>query len=166
MATIDTKEQGGADAIAMLKQDHRKVAQLFKQFETLGDADDAVEEKASIVKQICTELKVHAQLEEEIFYPAAREAIDEEDLIDDAEAEHADAKELITQLESLQPDDDDYDEKVKLLNEEIDHHVDEEEGEIFPKVAEARVDTKILGQRMKKRKAELMSEMGVADAAG
>lgn len=166
MATIKTSGTGSADAIAMLKDDHKKVAQLFKQFENLNDADGADDEKASIVEQICAELTVHAQIEEEIFYPAAREAIDEDDLIDEAEAEHADAKELIAQLESLEPGDVEYDEKVKLLNEEIDHHVEEEEAEMFPKVIKARVDTRDLGRQMNQRKEELMAEMGDPDVAG
>jgi len=164
MAPLRTSGTGSADAIAMLKDDHKKVAQLFEQFDQLNDAD--VVKKTVIVGQICTELKVHAQLEEEIFYPAAREAIDEEDLIDEAEAEHADAKELIAQLESLEPDDDEYDRKVQLLNEEIDHHVKEEEGELFPKVIEAQVDTTDLGQQMMQRKEELKAEIGEPDAPG
>jgi len=165
MATRRTTGAGSADAIAMLKDDHMKVAQLFKDFEKLDDVDGDDDAKGSIAEQICTELKVHAQIEEEIFYPAAREAIDEEDLVDEAEAEHADAKELIAQLESMEPDDDDFDKKVKLLNEAIDHHVKEEEGELFPKVIEAQVDTKDLGRQMMQRKEELMAEMDGSDAA-
>ena len=165
MAILKTSGTGGADAIAMLKADHKKVAQLFTEFEKLNEAEGADDEMASVVEQICTELKIHAQIEEEIFYPAAREAIDEEDLVDEAEAEHADAKELIAQLESLDPGDDKYEETVELLNEESEHHVKEEEGELFPKVAEAQLDTNELGRKMMQRKEELMAELGESDGA-
>jgi len=166
MVTLTTSGTDSADAIAMLKDDHQKVAQLFTQFEKLSDVDGADAEKASIVEQICSDLKVHAQIEEEIFYPSARDAIDEEDLVDEAEAEHADAKELIAQLESLDPGDDKYDETVELLNEEIDHHVKEEENGLFPKVIEAQVDTRDLGRQMMERKAALKAEMGEGDMEG
>lgn len=150
---------GSNDAIAMLMEDHKKVKKMFKDFEKLKeDGDDA--EKSELVAQICQELTVHTQLEEEIFYPAAREALsdDDEDLLDEADVEHASAKELIAQLEGMEPGDDHYDAKVTVLGEYIDHHVKEEEGEMFPKLKKAKLDTASLGEAMAERKQELMGE--------
>ena len=140
-----TAKETRTDAIAALTADHKKVKELFKRFEKLKEDDDAEDEKASLVKQICTELTIHTMLEEEIFYPAVREQIKEEDLLDEALVEHAGAKELVTQLEDMSPDDDLYDSKVTVLGEQIDHHVEEEEGQMFPKAKKAKVDTQQLG---------------------
>ena len=104
-------------------------------------------------------LTVHATAEEEIFYPAARKAIEEEDLLDEAEVEHGSAKDLIAQIESSTPSESLYDAKVKVLGEYIDHHVKEEEGELFPKVKKAKIDLASLGTEMAARKAELMPEL-------
>lgn len=148
------------DAIGMLTKDHKEVKALFKQYEKLvnAGADDA--EKQAIAAEICLQLTVHATVEEEIFYPAAREALgDDEDLIDEAEVEHASAKDLIAQLLDSEPGDDAlYDAKVKVLGEYIDHHVAEEENEIFPKAKKAKLDTAALGAEMALRKNELMEE--------
>ena len=143
------------DAIAMLMADHKKVKSLFDQFKKMKDGSE--EEKAAVVEQICAELTVHAELEEEIFYPAVREKIGDEDLMDEALVEHAGAKDLIAQLENMNPGDDLYDAKVTVLGEQIDHHVKEEEGEMFPKVKKAKVDTTALGAEMASRKEELAS---------
>ena len=148
------------DAIAMLVADHKKVKKLFSEFEKLKD-DGGDEDKSAIVEQICNELKVHAELEEEIFYPAVRKAIDDADLMDEALVEHAGAKELIAQLEEASPNDDLYDAKVTVLGEQIAHHVKEEEGEMFPQAKKAKVDTEALGATMLKRKMALMEEMGI-----
>lgn len=107
---------------------------------------------------ICAELTAHATAEEEIFYPAARAAIDKVELIDEADIEHASAKDLIAQIEASSPADDHYDAKVKVLGEYIDHHVQEEEGEMFPKVRRAKVDTVALGEQIAARKEEIMQE--------
>ena len=98
------------DAIKMLTEDHKKVKKLFAQFEKIKD-DGNSDEKSELVKQICTELLIHTHLEEEIFYPAVREAIDEEDLIEEAEVEHNEVKQLIAELEDLEPGGDHYDAK-------------------------------------------------------
>lgn len=142
------------NAINMLTEDHVKVRKMFKQFEKIKDDADA-SEKTELVSQICTELKVHMQLEEECFYPAAREALEEQDLLDEAEVEHASAKELIAQLEAMQPGDELYDAKVTVLGEYIEHHVKEEEKEMFPKVRKAKLDLEDLAEQMSEIKSRL-----------
>jgi hemerythrin superfamily protein len=142
------------DAIKMLTEDHKKVKKLFAQFEKIKD-DGNSDEKSELVKQICTELLIHTHLEEEIFYPAVREAIDEEDLIEEAEVEHNEVKQLIAELEDLEPGGDHYDAKVKVMGENVEHHVEEEEEEMFPAAKKAKVDTAELGARMMQRKQEL-----------
>lgn len=149
------------DAIALLTADHRKIKGLFSRFEKLMEREDAEDEKAHLATQICNELTVHAQVEEQIFYPAVREAIDDDDLMDEADVEHAGARELIAQIETTQPGDELFDAKVVVLGEQVDHHVKEEEGEMFPQVREARVDTAALGEKMLERKLELMAELGL-----
>ena len=143
------------DAIALLKADHREVKTMFEQYDKTED--DA--EKAELAQKICAALKVHAQIEEEIFYPAAYEAIDDDDLLDEAEVEHASAKDLIAQIEAGQPGEPLFDAKVKVLGEYIDHHVKEEEGELFPECRSSKMDLKTLGTQMASRKQELMAAM-------
>lgn len=152
------------DAITLLTEDHKKVLKLFKDFEKLGEEDDS-EGKEELVRQICTELTVHAQIEEEIFYPAVRDAISEDDLLDEAEVEHAAAKDLIAQLESMQPGDELYDAKVTVLGEYISHHVKEEQGEMFPKVKKTDLDLAALGEEMQQRKEELLGELEDSETA-
>lgn len=143
------------NAITMLTEDHARVRKMFKQFEKIKEDADEVE-KAELVQQICTELMLHAQLEEEYFYPAARDAIEEQDLLDEAEVEHAAAKDLIEQLESMSPGDALYDAKVTVLGEYVEHHVKEEEKELFPKVKKARLDLEELAEQMSERKTKAM----------
>ncbi len=121
------------DAIALLTEDHKIVKQMFKDFEKLKDSNGSDDKKAALVAKICSALTIHTQVEEEVFYPAVRASIDDDDLMDEAEVEHAGAKDLIAQLESMEPRDDHYDAKVKVLSENIDHHVKEEHEEMFPK---------------------------------
>jgi hemerythrin superfamily protein len=169
MATTSTKSAGPkdrnneTDAIALLTADHKTVKGLFKEFEQLTKKDDVDEQKAQLVRQICNELTVHAQVEEELFYPAMREAIDDDDLMDEADIEHASAKDLIAQLETLEPGDDHYDARVTVLGEYVDHHVKEEEGEMFAKARKADVDTAELGAQIAERKEELKAELGIED---
>lgn len=141
------------DAIALLESDHKKVKKLFKEFEKLAKADD--ESKVEVAAQICQELTVHAQVEEEIFYPAAYEAFAEPDLVDEAQVEHATAKDLIAQIESMDGSEDLYDATVKVLAEYINHHVEEEEGEMFPKARRTKMDLEELGAAIAARKEEL-----------
>lgn len=153
----------GQDAIALLTADHKAVKALFKEFEQLTEQEGADERKADLVEKICSELTVHAQVEEEIFYPAIREAIDDESLMDEADVEHASAKDLIAQLEGMSPGDDHYDAKVVVLGEYINHHVEEEEGEMFVKARKSDVDTAGLGVELAARKSALKSELGIED---
>jgi hypothetical protein len=148
--------RGPSDAIALLKADHQLVQGLFDQYEKARTED----RKATLAEQICRELTVHAQIEEEIFYPAARAAIREEDLIDEATVEHASAKDLIAQIESGEPGDELFDAKVKVLGEYIKHHVKEEHNELFPQVRKTKLDLKELGNRLQARKTELQASGG------
>jgi len=145
------------DAIKLLMTDHREVEGLFKKFESAKDDNSA---KADIVAQICEALSVHAEIEEEIFYPAAREALSEkgEDLVDEAEVEHESIKSLVEWLEDAEPGDERYDAKVKVLTEYVKHHVKEEENELFPKVKKTDLDLDNLGGELFERKAELMGD--------
>ena len=142
------------DAIALLKADHRKVEQLFEKYES------ARGRKAEIAKKICMELTIHTMIEEEIFYPACREGGADSDIMDEANVEHDGAKVLIAELENGSPDDDFYDAKVKVLSEEIKHHVKEEEKRdgIFAQAKAADLDLKELGEQLAARKAELMAQ--------
>jgi hemerythrin superfamily protein len=156
---IDSRQE--QDAIAMLIADHKKVKALFAEFHTLKD-DGSGEDKSAIVEQVCNALKIHAAIEEEIFYPAVRKAIDDADLMDEALVEHASAKAIIAQLEEAEPTDELYDAKVTVLAEQIEHHVKEEESDMFPKAKKAKVDTAALGVKMLKRKETLMTELGMS----
>lgn len=150
---------GAQDAIALLTADHREVSDMFEQFDNLGDRAKATKEK--LKEKICQALIVHTAIEEEIFYPAVRKAHfeDADDMVDEAVVEHAAAKDLIQQLQDMQPDDDLYDAKVKVLGEEIEHHVKEEEEEMFPKARKSGLDMIALGQEMALRKQELLATM-------
>jgi hemerythrin superfamily protein len=155
------------DAIELLTADHKEVKALFKAYGQLVDADGDDEEKLQLALDICTKLTVHANVEEELFYPAAREALEnadeDEDLLDEAEVEHACAKDLIAQIIESGPADPLYDAKVKVLGEYIDHHVEEEEGGLFPKIKKTDLDVDTLGEEMANRKEELLAEMVDAD---
>jgi hypothetical protein len=137
----------------MLKEDHQRVKQMFDRFERAQSST-----KEELARTICEELKVHAQLEEELFYPAVRDAIDDDELIEEADVEHATAKYLIAQIEDSSPSDERFDALVKVLGEYIQHHVKEEEGEMFRKVRRSRLDTAALGERMEERKGALTHE--------
>jgi hemerythrin superfamily protein len=141
------------DAIGLLEADHREVDAYFEQYETLTDDS----EKKALADKICLALKVHAQIEEELFYPAARETTDDTDLIDEAVVEHMGAKTLVAQIEAMAPGQPLYDAMVKVLGEQVRHHVEEEEQELFPEVRAADLDLKALGAALAARKAELMT---------
>jgi len=143
------------DAVTALMTDHRTVEDLFKKYEAAKD-DDA--KKQEIFRQIALELKVHTRIEEEIFYPASRPFVDEQDTVNEAVVEHASAKDLMAQIEGMAPSDDYYDAKVKVLQEMIEHHVEEEETEYFPELRKSEMDLKAVGEQLKARKTELMRE--------
>lgn len=149
------KRSGQQDAIQLLKADHREVEEMFSKFENTNGAAT----KSKLADQICLALKVHTQIEEEIFYPAAREAMSDEEMIDEAVVEHAAAKDLIAEIEAMDVGEDLFDAKVKVLSEQIEHHVEEEEKEMFPKLQKTDMDMRTLGLRMAERKKELMSSM-------
>ena len=149
------KEGLNVSAIDLLKSDHDDVEKLFDEFEDRKEEADA-QTKEEIVESICKALEVHAQLEEELFYPAFRKVDGMEDLLDEALIEHQSLKALVAQLEASTPDDMLYDARVKVLSEYVKHHVREEEGEIFPKARSSDVELNELGRTMMSRKDELM----------
>lgn len=152
------------DACDLLDADHKAVKKMFKEYEELTSSRSrgAAQKKKELAMQICQELTVHAQVEEEIFYPALREALKDTDLLDEAAVEHQTAKDLIAQIQGAGEPDEMFDAKVKVLGEYIDHHVKEERGEIFPKARAAKkLDLMAMREELETRKEELMSEMGV-----
>ena len=148
-------------AIELLMSDHRKVEDLFERYESEKDGEEST--RKQVAQRICNELKVHAQVEEELFYPWLKENMDEMDKVEEAYVEHAGAKDLIAQIQAAGEVDDTYDAKVKVLSEYIKHHVKEEENEIFPEVKDQQEELDELGQEMAARKAELMEELGLTE---
>lgn len=150
------------DALHILAEDHKNVVHMFDEFKKMKEKDDQDEEAMQLlVETVCAELTIHAQIEEEIFYPAARDAIDDMDLLDEAEVEHASAKQLITELAAMQPGDDLYEAKFAVLGEYVKHHIQEEEKELFPKIKKAKLDLDKLGEEIRERKLELREELGI-----
>jgi precorrin-2 methylase len=148
------KTNESIDAIELLTQQHREVKEMFDRFENMTDR--AKVSKKKLADEICNALIMHTTIEEEIYYPATREASEEtEDMVDEAVVEHASAKDLIAQIMEMDPGDDLYDAKVKVLGELVEHHVQEEEEEMFPKTRELKLDLKALGQEMKARQMEI-----------
>ena len=154
------------DACSLLDSDHRAVKKLFNQYDELAGSKSksSVEARRDLAERICMELTVHAQLEEEIFYPAVRAAIKEHDLLDEANVEHATAKDLIAQIEDASEVDEMFDAKVKVLGEYIDHHVKEERNEMFPKARASKLDLVAMREELMARKEELMAEAAGATA--
>jgi hemerythrin superfamily protein len=153
------------DACTLLDADHRKVKAMFKDYEALtkSRAASASQKKRDLATQICLELTVHAQIEEEIFYPALREAIKDTGLLDEAEVEHASAKDLIAQIQDATDVNDMFDAKVTVLGEYIDHHVKEERNEIFVKARAVRkLDLVGMRETLAARKEELLGELATA----
>ena len=155
--------RSGKDACDLLDADHRAVKKMFKEYEELtgSRARSAAQRKLDLAHQICQELAVHAQIEEEVFYPALRDALKETDLLNEAAVEHQTVKDLVAQIQGMAEADEMFDAKVKVLGEYVDHHVKEEKGEIFPKARAARkLDLVGMREQLEARKEELMSEMG------
>lgn len=162
MATRNSSGRSGAknQIIAMLKADHKKVKKAFKDFEKMDPQDDP-EGCQALVEQTLDELEVHAELEEQVFYPAARGAMKQEDLVDEAEVEHMTAKVLIEQLKAMSPDDEKYAATFKVLGEYINHHVKEEEGEMFKQITEAGAEWDAVLDEMKAQRAQLLEDKGL-----
>jgi hemerythrin superfamily protein len=143
------------DAVSLLEDQHKQVKGWFEEFEKARSDS----RKTELYGKIAVALKAHTRIEEEIFYPEARLATGDEDLLDEAVVEHAAAKDLIAQIDAMQVGDDLYDAKVKVLGEEIDHHVTEEEDELFPECRKSDMDLEALGARMAARFKELTAEL-------
>jgi hemerythrin-like domain-containing protein len=163
-STSKTTTHGASttEVLDLLITDHDKVKKLFDQFEKMKEENEQDDEaKQLIVETVCAELTIHTQVEEEIFYPALREALDAEDLLDEAEVEHASAKQLISELAAMQPGDDLYDAKFTVLGEYVKHHIEEEEKELFPKAKKEKAALEGLAEEVNQRKAELREELGL-----
>ena len=154
-----TSKMSVPEPMTMLIQDHRKVQKMFKQFEKVKDQDD--QSKRDLVERTCAELKVHTQIEEEIFYPAAREGLEEDDLVAEALVEHDSAKQLIAKLEGTQTPGEEYDALFTVLGEYVNHHIAEEQNEMFPKLKKADLDWDALALQMQERKQQLQEELGL-----
>jgi len=142
------------DAIALLRADHKLVSALFAEYEKARSTS----KKKMLVSQICTELSVHAQVEEEIFYPAVKKALKDKEMIPEATVEHATLKALIGQVEGIEPDGEMFDAKIKVMSEYVKHHVKEEQNEMFPQAKSTKLDMVELGSRMAARKKVLLLE--------
>ena len=139
------------EATALLKADHRRVSDLFDQYEKTR----STAKKKTLVDNICMELGIHAKAEEEIFYPAVKAALKDKEMVPEAIVEHASLKELMAQVEGKEPDGEMFDAKIKVLSEYVKHHVKEEETEMFPKARKTKLDMKALGAQIAARKDEL-----------
>ncbi|BDT65970.1 hypothetical protein os1_01210 [Comamonadaceae bacterium OS-1] len=141
------------EATAMLRADHKRVSELFAEYEITS----SVSKKKDLVSTICKELSVHAQVEEEIFYPAVQRALRDTELVPEATVEHATLKDLIAQVHGVTPDGAMFDAKIKVLSEYVKHHVKEEHTEMFPKAKKTSLDLLALGAKMASRKTELLA---------
>ena len=141
------------NAIDLLKEDHEYVKKAFRHFEKMDHEDHEALE--GLVSQVCDALKTHTRVEEELFYPAVRRKIDHEDLMNEAEVEHDSARILIRRLERMKPSDPKYVATFTVLGEYVDHHVKEEEKEMFPKARRRKVNLKALGDKLRARKIKL-----------
>jgi len=151
---LDKNKGRHPDAIALLRADHKTVSDLFEKYE--GARSPA--RKKGLVAEICAELTAHARIEEEIFYPAVKQALKDKELVPEATVEHATLKSLIAQVEGVEPDGEMFDAKVKVMSEYVKHHVKEEQNEMFPKVKASKLDLAALGSEMQARKQELVAQ--------
>lgn len=157
------EQPGAGDALELLTADHEDVKVLFADYEELVSDGASAADRALLAREICCALIAHTTAEEEIFYPAARAAIDEPELLDQAEVEHGSAKALIAQIQRMNPSDEQYDALVMQLQEAIDQHVHEEENDLFPRVQESDMDLQALGEQIAQRKEEVLAELEEAD---
>jgi hemerythrin superfamily protein len=149
------RAEASLSAFDLLERDHRDVEEWFDEYDELQDN----RRKTELAEKICLALRVHAQIEEEIFYPEARKATKDNDLIDEAVVEHATVKNLINEIEEMKFGEDLYDAKVRVLGEMVKQHIREEEDELFPEVESAKMDVQAVGEKLVKRKDELLSEL-------
>ena len=154
------------DILSLLATDHAEVRAALDEYEDMGEDEDQSPDRQALAQRICRMLTVHATIEEEFFYPAAREAGVDPDLLDEAKVEHASAKTLIAEIESAKPDDRLYDAKVKVLGEYVRHHVEEEEGELFEECRRVDMDLYGIVMPMATRRAELMQADEAAGRGG
>ena len=148
-----------ADALALLKADHEHVSRLFADFERAvhGRGGNGLQRKTDLATEICRQLQLHAVIEEEVFYPAVAQAIEDDELIPEATVEHQSAKDLIARIERMDPEDELYDATVMVLGEYVRHHVGEEEQELFPQVRRSRLDLRELGSRMRDLRTQALA---------
>ena len=152
-------QESAKDALQLLMAEHRDVKAMFRAYRKLADAAGHGDERMLLASQICVALTVHTQMEEEILYPAAREVLTkDEDVVDEAYVEHAGAKALIAQIKTMTSDQPLYDAKLKVLGEYIDHHVREEETELFPKLRRTTLDLDAMGEQIAARRKQLMAQ--------
>jgi hemerythrin superfamily protein len=163
-ASTESARDESSDALELLSADHDRIQRLFENFTELVAAEADDEDKQQVVDEICLLLTVHAHLEEELFYPAARRVLDDEDLIDEAQVEHEGVRELIDELLTLRPFDELFEGRVRLLEESVTHHVEQEENEMFAQLRAAGMDFEALGEQMAARREDLMAEL--VDARG
>jgi hemerythrin superfamily protein len=155
METMEEENNTGQDVFELLKADHRRVEELFTQFE---DADKR--SRGRLAEEALRELEIHAKLEEELVYPAIRDAIDQDELMDQAREEHHVVKLLVKELQKMEAGDEEFPAKFKVLGEIVRHHVEEEENEIMPQAEEAELDTAALGRELAQRKEKLLQKYG------
>jgi len=160
-ATKTTRASSSTDAIALLRADHKRVSELFGQYESTRSAA----RKKTLVATICQELSIHAQIEEEIFYPAVKAALKDKELVPEAQVEHASLKDLIAQVKDNEPDGEMFDAKIKVMSEYVKHHVKEEQNEMFVRARKTRLDMAQLGEQLAARKQELMDDPSQLEAA-
>jgi len=166
MASTGTAQNGPPDALALLRADHAQLRLLFARCDDLRGLDDTEEKLAELVDDLCDALIVHTMIEEELFYPALREASGDDELFDEAELEHAGARELVSQLEVMYPGDEHFDATLAVLADEVSHHIEQEESEMFALArSTAGVDLTALGQRLALRNAQLEEDMSAPPAA-
>lgn len=151
------RQQASRSAFDVLEEDHREVEEWFDEYDELKDSDE--DRKADLAEKICLALKVHAQIEEEIFYPQAREASQDNDLIDEALVEHSTVKNLIGEIEEMEVGEELYDAKIRVLGEMVKQHIKEEQEELFPELQSTKMDLDAVGKELAERKQELMAEM-------
>jgi hemerythrin superfamily protein len=153
--TATRKETKHHEATAMLRADHKLVAELFDEFEAARSGA----KKKTLAEQICRELTIHAQLEEEIFYPAVKGALKDTDMVPEAVVEHATLKRLIAEIRAHDSDEEMWKAKVKVLGEYVQHHVKEEQNEMFPQAKKTDLDMEEIGAMMQQRKEELQNTL-------